>query len=57
MASSYLPWALRARPDDVIGDGIVEDLRMRNFIPEDAENLYKEAFLREYQTYCETKKR
>ena len=43
------------RPDDAVGNGLVEDLKKLNFIAEGAEEMYKEAFLREYQRYYETR--
>jgi len=42
-------------PEDRTGDQLVFDLRKLNFIPEDAEDLYKEAFLREYRSYLKAK--
>jgi hypothetical protein len=41
------------KPDDAVGDELVEDLRKLNFIAEGAEAMYKEAFLKEYRRYCE----
>jgi len=43
------------RPDDAVGNGLVEDLKKLNFIAEGAEEMYKEVFLREYQRYYETR--
>lgn len=43
------------RPDDAVGDDLVEDLRKLNFIAEGAEEMYKEAFLREYKRYYEAR--
>jgi len=43
------------RPDDSVGDELVEDLRKLNFIAEGAEEMYKEAFLREYKRYYEAR--
>ena len=43
------------KPGDAVGDELVEDLRKLNFIAEGAEEMYKEAFLREYQRYHEAR--
>lgn len=45
------------KPDDSTGDELVEDLKKLNFIAEGAENMYKEAFLREYQRFYESRKK
>ncbi|MCX8206680.1 MAG: hypothetical protein N3G75_02470 [Methanothrix sp.] len=42
-------------PDDATGDELVKDLRKINHIVEGAEQLYKEAFLREYRRYYEAR--
>ena len=39
------------RVDDAVGDELVEDLKKLNFIAEGAEEIYKEAFLKEYRRY------
>lgn len=44
-------------PDEATGDDLVEDLRKLNFIAEGAEQMYREAFLREYRSYYESRKR
>ena len=44
-------------PEDSTGDELVEDLKKLNFIAEGAENMYKEAFLREYQRFYESRKK
>lgn len=44
-------------PDDHTGGELVQDLKKLNFIPESAEDVYKKAFLREYQDYYEARKR
>ena len=43
------------KPDDAVGDELVKDLKKLNFIAEGAEEMYKEAFLREYQRYYEAR--
>lgn len=43
------------KPDDAVGNELVEDLKKLNFISEGAEEMYKEAFLREYQRYYEAR--
>ncbi len=43
------------KPEDMTGQEMVKDVGKLNFIPEDAEDLYREAFLREYQSYCDAK--
>ena len=43
------------KPDDAVGDELVEDLKKLNFIAEGAEEMYKEAFLEEYQRYYEAR--
>jgi hypothetical protein len=45
------------RPEDSSGDELVEDLNKLNFIAEGAEEMYKKAFLIEYQRYCEVRKK
>ncbi len=45
------------KPIDTLGDEMIKDLRGQNFVPEDTEDLYKEALIREYQSYCEAKKK
>jgi len=45
------------KPEDATGHELVEDLKKLNFIAEGTEEMYKEAFLREYQRYYENKKR
>ncbi len=45
------------KPEDSTGDEMVEDLKKLNFIAEDAEKMYKEAFLREYQRFYESRKK
>ena len=45
------------KPEDSTGDELVEDLKKLNFIAEGAENMYKEAFLREYQRFYESRKK
>jgi len=44
-------------PDESVGDELVEDLKKLNFIAEGAEDMYKKAFLIEYQRYCEARAR
>jgi hypothetical protein len=41
-------------PDEVTGAEMIKDIRALNFIPEDAEDLYKEALLKEYKSYYST---
>ena len=38
-------------PEEMIGADLIKDVRKQNFIPEDAEDLYDEALLREYLSY------
>jgi len=45
------------KPEDSTGDGLVEDLKKLNFIAEGAEEMYKKAFLIEYQRYYEARKK
>ncbi len=45
------------KPEDSTGDELVEDLKKLNFIAEGAEKMYKEAFLREYQRFYESRKK
>jgi hypothetical protein len=45
------------KPEDSTGDKLVEDLKKLNFIAEEAEEMYKKAFLIEYQRYCEARKK
>jgi hypothetical protein len=44
-------------PEDSTVDELVEDLKKLNFIAEGAEELYKKAFLIEYQRYYEVRKK
>jgi hypothetical protein len=44
-------------PEDSTGYELVEDLKKLNFIAEGAEKMYKEAFLREYQRFYESRKK
>ena len=44
-------------PVDSTGNELVEDLKKLNFIAEGAEEMYKKAFLIEYQRYCEARKK
>ena len=41
-------------PDEMIGADFIKDTRKQNFIPEDAEDLYGEALLKEYKSYYNT---
>jgi hypothetical protein len=43
------------KPDDPVGDELVEDLKKLNFIAEGAEEMYKKAFLAEYKRYYEAR--
>ncbi len=45
------------KPDDATGDELVVDLKKLNFIAEGAEEMYKKAFLIEYQRYYEARKK
>ena len=38
-------------PDEMIGAEMIKDIRELNFIPEDAEELYVEAILKDYRSY------
>ena len=44
-------------PEDSTGNELVEDLKKLNFIAEGAEEMYKKAFLIEYQRYYEARKK
>ncbi len=44
-------------PEDSTGNELVEDLKKLNFIAEGAEEMYKKAFLMEYQRYYEARKK
>ena len=44
-------------PVDSTGNELVEDLKKLNFIAEGAEEMYKKAFLIEYQRYYEARKK
>lgn len=44
------------KPEDLTGDELLEDLKKFNFIAEGAEEVYKKAFLREYQRFFEARK-
>lgn len=43
-------------PDDMTGAEMIKDIRGLNFIPEDAEDLYNEALLKEYKSYYSARK-
>lgn len=45
------------KPEDIAGDELLKDLKKFNFIAEGAEEVYKKAFLREYQSFFEARKR
>jgi hypothetical protein len=45
------------KPEGSIGDELVEDLKKLNFIAGGTEEMYKQAFLREYQRYYEVRKK
>lgn len=45
------------KPEDSTGNELVEELKKANFIAERAEEMYKKAFLAEYQRYWETRKK
>jgi hypothetical protein len=45
------------KPEDSTGDDLVNDLKKLNFIADGAEEMYKVAFLREYQRFYEAGKR
>ena len=45
------------KPEDSTGNELVEDLKKLNFIAEGAEEMYKKAFLTEYQRYYEARKK
>ncbi len=45
------------KPEDLTGDELLKDLKKLNFIAEGAEEVYKKAFLREYQRSFEAGKR
>ena len=44
-------------PDEIVGMEMINDLRKRNFIPEDVEDLYDEALLDEYRVYFSAQKK
>ena len=44
-------------PEDSTGNELVEDLKKLNFIADGAEEMYKKAFLMEYQRYYEVRKK
>ena len=45
------------KPEESTGNELVEDLKKLNFIAEGAEEMYKKAFLMEYQRYYEARKK
>ena len=38
-------------PDEMIGTDMIREIRKQNFVPEDSEDLYYDALLREYKSY------
>jgi hypothetical protein len=45
------------KPEDSTGDELVEELKKANFIADGVEEMYKIAFLAEYQRYWEARKK
>ncbi len=45
------------KPEELTGDELLKDLKKLNFIAESAEEVYKKAFLREYQKFFEARTR
>ncbi|MCK9407229.1 MAG: hypothetical protein M0Q47_12585 [Methanothrix sp.] len=45
------------KPEESTGDELVEELKKLNYIAEGAEEMYKIAFLAEYQRYWEARKK
>lgn len=43
-------------PDEIVGIEMINDVRKQNFIPEDVEDLYDEALLKEYKVYFNARK-
>jgi len=43
-------------PDEIAGIEMINDIKKQNFIPEDAEDLYNEALLKEYKIYFNARK-
>ncbi len=45
------------QPVEALGYEMIKDVREQNFVPEDTEDLYKEALIREYQSYYEVRRK
>lgn len=45
------------KPEDLTGDELLKEIKKFNFIAEGAEEVYKEAFLREYRGFFEARNR
>jgi hypothetical protein len=45
------------KPEDSTGSELVEELKKANFIADGVEEMYKIAFLAEYQRYWEARKK
>lgn len=44
-------------PDDIPILEMIKEVRTQNFIPEDTEDLYRQALLREYKSYHNAQKK
>ena len=43
--------------EEIDGREMVKSVRRQNFIPEDIEDLYEEALIKEYKRYFESRKK
>lgn len=43
--------------EEIEGSEMIKDARRQNFIPEDIEDLYEEALIKEYKIYFESRKK
>jgi non-homologous end joining protein Ku len=43
--------------EEIEGSEMIRDVKRQNFIPEDIEDLYEEALIKEYKRYFESRKK
>ena len=41
------------QPDESLGDELLRGIRLQNYVPPSAEQLYKTALVREYAAFCQ----
>jgi hypothetical protein len=43
--------------EEIVGREMIGEVRRQNFFPEDIEDLYEEALIKEYERYFESRKK